>query len=125
MNLRQRIEHRAGRFVKLDGAADVEGAMQRVFGASQIAETDADLAKRRERDGQPVARPVRFVQRHAALRQRERLLVAVLEQHHDRLVPADRRHDVVSLNRGCQPLCVTQRRHRFVVPAELRQRDAR
>ena len=68
VNLRQRVEHGAGRFVKLNRAAHFERAVQRVFGAAEIAETHADLAERRERDREAVAGAVRFVQRRRCAR---------------------------------------------------------
>jgi len=78
VNLRERIEDGAGRFVELNGTSYIERAMQRVFGADQIAEPDADLSERRERDGESVARSVGFVQRDAALGERQRLLVTMM-----------------------------------------------
>ena len=125
VNLRQRVEHRAGRLVELNRAAHVERAVQRVLGAREVAEPHADLSERAERDGQAVAGAVRLVERDAALGQRERLLVAVLEHHHVRLVAADRGQHVVGVDERGQPLGVPQRRHRFFVAPELRERDAR
>src|SRR5205814_4875152 len=58
VNLRERVEDGAGRLVKLNRAADLERAVQRVLGAAEIAEAHADLPERRERDGEAVARPV-------------------------------------------------------------------
>ena len=124
VNLRERVEDGAGRLVKLNRAAHLERAVQRVLGAAEIAEAHADLAERRERDGEAVARPVRLVQRHAPLGKRQRLLVAVLQHHHVRLVAADRREDVVGVHHRGEPLRLPQRRHRFVVAPELRERDA-
>ena len=95
--------------------------MQRVLRARQIAEPHADLSERRERDGEAVSRSMRFVQRDAALGERQRLLVAVLQHHHVRLVAADRGQHVVGLNQRGEPLGLPQRRHRFVVAAELRE----
>ena len=98
--------------------------MQRIGGARQIAEPDADLTERRERHGESVAGAVRFVQRHAALREHERLLVPVLQHRHVRLVAAHRRQDVVRLRERCHALRVAERRHRLFRASELRQRDA-
>ena len=100
VNLRERVEHRAGRLVELDRAAHVERAVQRVLGARQVAEPHADLAERAERDGQAVAGAVRLVERDAPLGERERLLVAMLEHHHARLVAADRGQHVVRRGRA-------------------------
>ncbi len=125
VNLRERVEHRAGRLVELDRAPHVERAVQGVLGARQVAEPHADLAERAERDGQSVARAVRLVERDAALGQRERLLVAVLEHHDARLVAAHRGEHVVRVDERRHALGVPQRRHRFLVASELRERDAR
>ena len=125
MDLRQRVEDRAGGLVELNRAADLERAMQRFFGARQVAKPHADLSERGERDREPVAGAVRLVKRHAALGERQRLLVAVLEHQHVGLVAADRRQHVVGLHERREPLGLPQRGHRLVVSAELRQRDAR
>ena len=124
LDLGERVEHGAGRFVKLNRAANVERAMQCVRSARQIAEPDADLAECPQRHGESVTRPVRLVQRHASLGQRERLLVAVLEHHDVCLIAAHRRHHVVGPDQRGQTLRVAQRRHRLFGAAELRQRDA-
>ena len=125
MNLRERVEDRARRFVELNRTPHFEGAMQRFFGARQVAEPHADLPERRERHGQAMSRPVRFVNRHAALGERQRLLVAMLEHQHVGLVAAHRREHVVGLRQRGEPLGLSQRGHRFVVSSELRERDAR
>ena len=124
MNLRERVEDGAGRFVELNRAAHFERAVQRVLGADEIAQAHADLAERGERHREAVAGPVRFVQRHAPLRQRERLLVTMLKHHHVGLVAADGREDVVGLHHRGEALRLPQRRHRLVVAPELRERDA-
>jgi hypothetical protein len=121
LNLRQRIEHRAGGFVELDRAANLERAVQRVFGAGQVAEADANLAERRQRDGETVARAVRFVQRHAALGERQRLLVAMLQHRHVGLVAADGREHIVGVHQRREALGLAERRHCLVVTAELCQ----
>ena len=125
MDLRERVEDGAGRLVKLNRTADVERAMQGLLRARQVAQPHADLSQRRERDGEPVAGAMGFVERHAPLGERERLLVAVLEHHHVRLVAADGRQHVVGLDERREPFGLPQRAHRFVVASELRQRDAR
>ncbi len=99
--------------------------MQGVLGPHQVAEADANLSKRRQGDGQSVARAVSLVQRDAALGQRQRLLVAVLQHHDVRLIAADRCQHVVRLDDRGQAFGLAQRRHRFVVVAELRERNAR
>ena len=125
MNLGQRVEHGARRFVKLDRTPDVERPVQRVLGPHQVAEADTNLSERGQCDGQPVARTVCFVQRDAALGERQCLLVAVLQHHDVRLIAADRGQDIVRLDDRGQPFGLAQRRHGFVVVAELRQRNAR
>jgi hypothetical protein len=72
-----------------------------------------------------MTRTVGFVQRHAALGQRERLFVPVLQHHHVRLVAADGSEHVLGLHGGGKPLGVTKGDHRLVVPTELREGDAR
>ena len=59
VNLRQRVEHRAGRLVELNRAADFERAREDLLGALEIAELHEDLAERRERDGEAVSRAER------------------------------------------------------------------
>ena len=56
----------------------------------QVAEPDADLAERGERDAEPVRRARLLLQLDAALGERQRLLVPVLHHRHVRLVAADR-----------------------------------
>ena len=125
VNLRQRVEDRSGRFVKLNRTADFQRPMQRFFGAREIAEPHANLSHRRQRHRQSVAGAVRFVQGNAAFGERARLLVAMLQEQHVRLVAADSRDDVVGMNGRCQPFGVAQRRHRLVVATLLSERDAR
>ena len=81
MNLRQRIEHRAGRLAhELERTANVERAVQRLFGRvrfpsrTQIWPSDASATPN------PCGVAGMLLQLDAALRQRERLLVAVLHQ---------------------------------------------
>ena len=125
MNLRQRVEDGAGRFVKLNRAADLERPVERLFGARQIAEAHANLPERAERDREAVARAVLLVQRHAALGERERLFVAVLQHHDARLIAADGGEHVVGMHDRRKPLGLTERGHRFVVASQLGERDAR
>ena len=65
-----------------------------------------------------------LVQRHAALGERQRLLVAVLHHRDVRLVAADECEDVVGVDRRGEPLRVPQGAHGFVVAAALRERHA-
>ena len=125
VNLRQRVEHRAGRLAhELQGAAHVERAVERLLGAAQVAEPHADLPERGERDAEAVRRARLLLQLDAALGQRQRLVVAVLHHRHVRLVAAHRRDDVAGSDHQRQPLGLAQRRHRFVEAAFLRERDA-
>ena len=123
--MRQRIEDGAGGFVKLNRAADVERAVQRLLGARQVAEPHADLPERAERHGEAVAGAMFLVERHAAFREGERLFVAVLQHHDAGLIAAHRREHVVGMDERRETLGLTERRHRFVVATELGKRDAR
>ncbi len=125
VNLRQRVVHGAGRLVELNRAAHRQGAVERFLRPAEVAEPHADLPERRERHGEAVIRSVRFVDRHAAFRQHQRLLVAVLERQDVRLVAAGGRQHVIGLHAGGEALGVAERAHRLLVASELRQRDAR
>jgi hypothetical protein len=72
-----------------------------------------------------VRRTTLLLQFHAALGERQRLVVAVLHQRHVGLVAADRREDVPRLDEQCQPFRLCESRHRLVQTAFLRERDAR
>jgi hypothetical protein len=52
VNLRERVEHGAGRLVELHRAADFERLGQDLLGPLEIAQLHEDLSQRRERDGQ-------------------------------------------------------------------------
>ena len=68
VNLRERVEDGAGGLVKLNRAADLERAVQRLLGAGQIAEPHADLSERGERHREAVAGSVRLVKRRRCAR---------------------------------------------------------
>ena len=69
---------------------------------------------------------MRFVQRHAALGQRERLLVAVLAASATfAWLPQTVASTSSAWTSDGEALGLPQRRHRFVVAAELREQDAR
>ncbi len=126
VNLGERVEDRAGRLAhELQRAADVEGTIQRLLGAIEAAEPDADLPERRERHAEPMRRAPLLLQLDAALREAERLLVTVLHQRHVRLIAADRRQDVDGLDEQRKPLGLRQRRHGLFEPPFLRERDSR
>ncbi len=126
MDLRQRIEDGAGRLPhELQRAAHVEGAVERLFCAIEAAEADANLPERGERHAQAVRRAALLLQLHAALGQRQRLVVPVLHQRDVRLVAADGRQHVPGLDEHRQTLRLAERRHRFVEAAFLGKRDAR
>src|SRR5439155_23093105 len=78
LDLRERIEHCAGRLLELNRAAHLERGVERVFGAREVAHPDTDLSERGEGDSQAVARSMGLVQRDAAFGERERLLVPML-----------------------------------------------
>ena len=121
VNLRQRVEDRAGRLAhELHRAAHVERAVERLLGAPQVAEAHADLAERRQRDAEAVRRAGFLLQRDAALGQRQRLVVAVLHHRHVGLVAADRRDDVAGADHQRQALRLAQRRHGLVETPFLR-----
>ena len=124
MDLRERVEDGARRFVELHRTANVERAIQRLFRRAELSEAHANLPERRQRHRQAMARSPRFMDRDAALRQRERRLVAMLQHHHVRLIAADRREHVVGLHRCREALGLAERRERLVVAADLRERDA-
>ena len=124
-HLRERVVDGAGRFVELHRAADFERAVQHRFGAREIADAHADLAKRRKRHGQPWSLAETFLQRDRALGECQRLIVAVANERDVCLVDADRRERVIGAERGRLSLGETQRRGRLVVAAVLREHHAR
>ena len=88
MDLRQRIEDGAGRLPhELRGLRTSRSAVERLFCAIEAAEADANLPERGERHAQAVRRAALLLQFHAALGQRQRLVVPVLHQRDVRLVP--------------------------------------
>ncbi len=126
MNLGERVENGAGRLAhELQRAAHVERAVEGLFGAVQAAEPDAYLSERGERDAQTVRRTALLLQFHAALGERQRLVVPVLHQRDVGLVAADSRQHVPGLDEQRQPFRLRESRHRLVQPAFLRERDAR
>ena len=70
-------------------------------------------------------RPRLLLQIDASLRQRKRLLVAVLHQGHIRLIAADGREHIEGLDDDRKPFRLAQRRDRFVEPPFLGARDPR
>ena len=125
VNLRQRVEDRAGRLVELNRAAHFERAREDLLGAFEIAKLHVDLSERGQRDGQAVPRPERLVQRDAALGERQRLIVAMAHQRHVRLVVNDAREDVVGGDGHRQTLGLSQSGRGFVHTSRLRQQDRR
>ncbi len=98
--------------------------MQRLFGAFQITDADADLAEGGERHAQSVRRSGLLLQLDTALDESQRLIVPMLHQRDIRLIPVDRCKDVGGLNHQGQTLGVAQSRHRFVQTALLREGNA-
>jgi hypothetical protein len=123
-HLRQRVVDGAGGLVKLHRAAHFECAMQQGFSARQIADADANLAQRGERDGEALALAEAFLECHGALGKRERLIVAVADQRDVRLVDADHRKHVVGGEGGRLTFREPERRVGLVVAARLRQHHA-
>ena len=72
----------------------------------------------------PRSGPVLLLQRRCLFGQRQRLVVAVLNQRHVRLVVEDDAEHVVRVHRRGEVLGLTQRRHGFVHAPALRQHDA-
>ena len=125
VNLRERIEHGAGRLAhEVQRAAHVERAVEHLFRAPQIADPHADLSERRQRDAEPVRRARLLLQLDAALGERQRLIVPVLHQRHVGLVAADGGQHVARLDHHRQTLGLAQRRDRLVEPSFLRERHA-
>ena len=125
MNLRERVEHGAGRLVELDRAAHLERAREDLLGALEIAKLHEDLAERRQRDGEAVAGAERLMQRDAALGERERLIVPMPHQRDVRLVVHDAGEHVVGVNGHREPFALPQRGRGFVVAARLREQHRR
>ena len=126
VNLREGIEDRAGGLAhEMKRAAHVERAIERFLRAGQVAHPHADLPERGERHAEPVRRARLFLQLHAALGERQGLLVPVQHQRDVRLVAAHRRQDVARLGGHRDAFGVLQRGHRLVQAPLLRQRDAR
>ena len=125
MNLRERVEDCAGRLVELDRTSHFERARQRFFGALQVAELHEDLSERRERDGEPMAGSERFVERDAALGQRQRLVEPMSHQGHVGLVVHDPGEHVVGLDCHREAFALTQGGRGLVVSARLGQQDRR
>ena len=91
---------------------------------AEVAESDAYLPERAEGDREPVTGTVFLVERDAALGQRQRLFVPVLQHHHAGLVAADRRQHVVGLDERGETLGLSKRAHGLVVATEFGERDA-
>ena len=126
MNLRERVEHGAGRLAhEMQRTPHVERAVQRVLGSLQIADPDADLAERGKRHAEAVRRAGLLLEVDASFGERQRLLVPMLHQRDVRLVPAHGRQHVARFDHDGQTLGLAERRDRFVEPPFLRERHAR
>jgi hypothetical protein len=125
VDLGERIEDGAGRLLELHRAADFQRAGQDLFRALQVPELHQDLAERRERDGQAVTRAERLVQRDAALRERQRLLVLVAHERHVGLVVDDAGEDVVGVDGHREPLALPECAGGFIGAARLREQHGR
>ena len=100
MDLRQRVEHGAGRDVELHRLADLERPHQHVLGAVQVADLHEHLAERGERDGEAMPFAERPVQRHAALGEGQGLVEPVRHQRQDGLVVRGAGQHVVGVRPG-------------------------
>jgi hypothetical protein len=105
--------------------SDVERAIERVFGAFEVADANTDLSERCERDTKTVRRPRLLLQIDASLRKGERLLVPMLHQSDVRLVATYRRQDIERFDNDRQSFSLSQSRHGFVEPAFLRPGNTR
>ena len=110
MDLRKRVEDRAGRLMELDRAPHLEASRQDLFGTLEVAKLHEDLTERGERHCQAVPRCERLVQRDAPLGQRERLLVLVPHQRDVRLIVHDAREHIVGLDGHGQAFTLRERR---------------
>src|SRR5262249_26220075 len=104
VDLSQRVEDRPGRFVELDGAPDLERAMQRLLRPGEIPDAHTDLSQRGERHRQPVPRSVILMKSDASLGERQRLSVTVWTHHPFGWVAADRGEYVVGRAETGEPL---------------------
>src|SRR5688572_3202940 len=125
MNLRERVEHRAGRLMELNRTANLEGACEDLFGALEIAKLHVDLTERGERDREAVTRAERLVQRDAAFRERERLIVAMTHQRDVRLVVHNAGEHVVGGNGHRETFTLPETCRRLIDAAGLREEDRR
>ena len=117
MDFGEGVEDGAGRFLELNRTADFERAGQDLLGALQIPELDKDLAERRERDGETMARAERLVQRHASLREGKRLIMLMPEQRDVGLVVNDAGKNIVGLDRDGETLTLAKRGRRLITTA--------
>jgi hypothetical protein len=116
VDLCERVEDRARRFVEEHRAAHLEGAVQHLFCAFEIAEQHERLPQRGECDGKPVSGSHALVQVEAPFRKRERLVVAMAHQRDVGLIVDDTRQDIVGLDGNREPFRLAERGCRFVVP---------
>ena len=77
--------------------------MEYLLCALELADTDENLAQGGERNRQTAPRLNLFLLRQALLRQRERLLVPMLDQRDVGLVVRDNTQDIQSLHGGGKP----------------------
>ena len=124
MNLGERVLHCARGFVELYRVGYAQCAVQHLFGATEVAETNQDLAHARERHRQTVSGPVSLMQGHASLCERQCLLVSVLEGQYRRLVANNRPDHIVSVDARREPLGRAQARHRFDIASDLSEGNA-
>src|SRR5262249_29357750 len=94
------------------------------LGAPHPAEPDADLPERGERNAETVRRAGFLLQLDAALGERQRLVVPVLNRRDVRWVAAGGRGGAAGRGGGGEPLGLAEGGHRFVEPPLLRERDA-
>lgn len=95
--------------------------MEHLLCALELAETDENLAQGRERNRETAARGNLFLLRRALLRQRERLLVPMLDQRDIGLVIQDDAQDIQCLHGRGKPFGLAQSRGRLFDSSALRQ----
>ena len=122
-HLGQRVVDRASGLVELHRAANVERAVQHGVGAIEVADPDANLSKRRERNRESRSLAESFVKIDGAFREGQRLLIAVTDQRDVGLVAIDGRQHVIGLQQGRHALGLAQGGVGFFVATGLGQHD--
>ena len=127
-DLRERVEDGAGDFVELSLGCATSSARCSTFSArSSLPSLHENLSERGERNREAAPGADLLLQRRALFGQRQRLLVAVLNQRDVRLVVADDAEHVLRLHRRGEALGLPQARRsllRCARPGRARRRTA-